>query len=54
MRASFQGQNVLMLGNGIAKLHTPPLVVDPPKKAQKPRTARKPVSPKPRPKTSQQ
>jgi hypothetical protein len=30
MRACFQGQNVIALGNGIARLQTPPLVIDTP------------------------
>jgi hypothetical protein len=38
MRASFQGPNVVMLGNGIAKLQMPPLELNLPKK--KPKTAK--------------
>jgi hypothetical protein len=30
MRASFHGQSILILGNGIARLHTPPVVADEP------------------------
>jgi len=36
MRASFQGQNIIALGNGIARLQTPPLVIDTPEKPKKP------------------
>jgi hypothetical protein len=36
MRASFQGQTILILGNGFAKLQVPPLVTDAPEKSQKP------------------
>jgi hypothetical protein len=35
MRASFQGQNILVLGNGFAKLHVLRLIADE-RKAQKP------------------
>jgi len=45
MRASFQGQNVIALGNGIARLQTPPLVVDSPEKPEKPDD--KPEKPQP-------
>ena len=47
MRASFQGPNVIALGNGIARLQTPPLVMDTPRKRQKPDD--KPVKPEPSP-----
>jgi hypothetical protein len=30
MRASFHGQSILILGNGIARLHMPPAVADEP------------------------
>lgn len=36
MRASFQGQGVIMLGNGIARLHSPRLVMDEPVKPPQP------------------
>lgn len=32
MRASFHGSNIFALGNGIARLQTKPLKIDPPKK----------------------
>jgi hypothetical protein len=35
VRASFQGQNIIVLGNGIAKLQTLPLVIDTPENPQK-------------------
>ncbi len=31
MRASFHGSNIFALGNGIAKMQTQPLTIDPPK-----------------------
>jgi hypothetical protein len=46
MRASFQGQTILVLGNGFARLQVPPLVMDPAEKADKPNTgASNPKSP---------
>lgn len=36
MRASFQGQGVFVLGNGIARLHSPRLVMDEPIKVPEP------------------
>jgi hypothetical protein len=52
MRASFQGQNIIALGYGIARLQSPPLTMEPPKKPQKP--GAKPESPKVRPKPPHQ
>jgi hypothetical protein len=54
MRASFQGHNVIMLGNGIARLQASPLVMDLPKKSQKYRVEPKPAKPKSRPKPPHQ
>jgi hypothetical protein len=50
MRASFQGQNIIALGNGIARLQTPPLVMDSPKKPKESGKESKPASPKSHPK----
>ena len=47
MRASFQGQNIIALGNGIARLQTPPLVTETPEKPKKP--DQKPPKPEPHP-----
>jgi hypothetical protein len=52
MRACFQGQNIIVLGNGIAKLQSLPLVMDAPEKAQKPNTVS--ASSKPPSKSSHQ
>ena len=36
MRACFLGQNIFVLGNGIAVLQSPPLVIEDPKSRPKP------------------
>jgi hypothetical protein len=52
MRASFQGQNIAALGNGIARLQLPPLVADSPKEPQK--STASATNPKSQPKTPHQ
>ena len=53
MRAKFHGQNIFALGNGFAKLQTPPLVIDTPENLKNPDPDPEPSTPQPEPKPQQ-
>ena len=49
MRASFHGQNIFALGNGFARLQTPPLLMDEPDTTQDSQTPQKTIGGVPAP-----